>query len=156
MDGSSSHTKFFLSISHNCLPGLGVVQPIRCFEQAGTRAFNKPDLLAMAKGFVKVIEQCGLVGSSLAFRRPQETDPQKGLSQPADGWMDWGSLRECLPEFAGDAIIIAWLRRTGSLVGETGRVLYRGLERVLDLGALDWLSGIPTGEHGGTLHLRMK
>lgn len=131
-------------------------QPIRSLEQAGTSALNRPGLLAMAKGCVKVIEQSGLVGSSMVFRRPQEPDPQTGLSQPALGWVGWELLRDQLPEFAGDAIIIAWLRKTGSLIGDTGRVLYRGMERVLDLGALDWLSGIPCGENGGILHLRLK
>lgn len=117
---------------------------------------TRDTLLDMAKGCVKVVERSGLVGSSMVFRRPQESDPKLQLSQPADGWLDWKSLREHLPEFSGDCIIIAWLRKTGSIVGETGRTLYRGMERVLDLGALDWMSGIPCGENGGTLHARMK
>lgn len=131
-------------------------QPFRCLEQAGTTSFLKPKLLSVAKGVVQVVEQSGLVGSSLVFRMPQQDAAAGGLGQPSDGWLDWEPLRAQLPELAGDTIIIAWLRARGSLIGDTGRVLYRGMERVLDLGALGWLSGIPCGENGGTLHLRLK
>lgn len=116
----------------------------------------KADLLEVARSFVKVIERCGLVGSSTAFRTPQQYAPSSKLVQPADGWLGWEPLRTYLPEFAGDAIIIAWLRQSGSLAGDTGRVLYRGMQRVLDFGALGALSGIPPGDDGGILHLRFK
>lgn len=144
----SNHPTLYamLSILYIVCGIVRVTQPLRCFEQAGTRTFNKPELLAMAKGCVRVVQRSGLVGSSLVFRRPQQADPDSGLTtQPSVGWLNWEALRDHLPEFAGDAIIIAWLRKTGSLVGETGRVLYRGMERVLDLGALGWLSAKMAG-----------
>lgn len=131
-------------------------QPLRCFEQAGTSTMRRAELLELATNFVGVIEQSGLVGSSTAFRKAQQHGTQKTLLQPDDDWMGWEPLRTHLPEFAGDAIIIAWLRERGSLVGDTGRVLYRGMQRVLDFGALGALSGIPPGEDGGILHLRFK
>lgn len=131
-------------------------QPFRCLEMAGTAAFLKAQLLDVAKGIVRVVGESGLVGSSLAFRMPVQQATQDGLEQPSDGWVGWEPLRAHLPEFAGDALIVAWLRSRGSIIGDTGRVLYRGMERVLDLGALGWLSGIPSGEDGGTMYLRLK
>lgn len=131
------------------------LQPIRCLDNAGTSSWRKDALVQLALQVLQVLEKTGLVGSVTAFRAPQQYTQSGAFPQPADGWMEWEHLRAGLPEFAGDAIIIHWLRQRGSIGGSTGRALYRGLQRVMDLGALGALRGIPPcGEGGGTLHLR--
>lgn len=116
---------------------------------------NRSEQVTLAKGFVAVLKQTGLVGSAIAMRLPPGLATPDDLIQPSDGWLGWEALRPGLPEFMGDTVIVAYLRRKGSLVKETGRALYRGLERVMDLGAVAGLYGVPCGELGSTLHLRM-
>lgn len=131
-------------------------QPIRCLDHAGISSWRRDELVELAVQVVKVLEQSGLVGSTTAFRTPQQYSEPGGFTQPTDGWMEWEQLRGGLPEFTGDALIIQWLRQVCSLDdhSSTGRVLYRGLQRVMDLGALGALRGRPCGEPGGVLHLR--
>ena len=113
---------------------------------------SRNQLVEVAQQVVQVVQEAGLLGSPNAFRMPQGSSQHGAFSQPPDGWLEWEQLREGLPEI-GDAIIIAWLTQKGSLAGDTGRVLYKGLQRVMDLGTLGALRGIPCGEGGGILHL---
>ena len=124
---------------------------------SGVSKFCKAELATLAKTCVEVVRQAGLEGSELAFRHPVMAAPaphQADTSPPPETvWQGWEALRDNLPELS-DNIIIEWLRNRGSLKGSTGRVLYRGLQRVLDLGALSGLVGVPCGVGGGVLHLR--
>lgn len=124
---------------------------------AGVSKFCKAQLATLAKTCVEVVREAGLEGSELAFRHPVRAIPaphQPGAFPPPETvWLGWEALRENLPELS-DNIIIRWLKEKGSLKGSTGRVLYRGLQRVLDLGALGGLVGVPCAVEGGPLHLR--
>ena len=129
----------------------------RCLEMSGVSKFCKEQLATLAKACVSVVRAAGLEGSSLSFRHPvmsnQQTQQPASFPLPGTVWQKWEELREKLPEIK-DNIIIRWLTDQGSLKGSTGRVLYRGLQRVLDLGALGGLVGVPCGVSGGLLWLR--
>lgn len=120
---------------------------------------NKDELVVLIRRTIKVLHQCGLVGSPIAFRAPVLSNPPApppGTSPPPEtAWLGWKTLREYLPEIS-DNIIVAWLSNAGSLKGTTGRVLYRGLQRVLDLGALGGLTGSPCGDNGGLMWLKFR
>lgn len=121
---------------------------------SGVSKFCKAQLATLAKTCVEVVREAGLEGSSIAFRHPVMATPaphQPDTFPPQETVMQcWETLRECLQEIS-DNIIIRWLTERGSLKGSTGRVLYRGLQRVLDLGALKGLVGAPCGDDGGIL-----
>ena len=58
----------------------------------------------------------------------------------------------------GEAIIVAWFDRCSSLqvdVDKASRVLYSGLQRMLDLGAINGLCGVPCGR-GDILRLGLR
>lgn len=119
---------------------------------------RKPQLVSLAKACVEVVREAGLVGSPIAFRHPVRStqDQQPGMFPPPETvWLEWETLRGQLPEIS-DNIIIQWLSDKGSLKGSTGRVLYRGLQRVLDFGALGGLFGLPPGDSGGLLFLKFR
>ena len=132
-------------------------QMFRCMEMSGLSGFLKAQLVTLAKACIEVVTDDGLAGSATAFRQPRSSSPpetQPGTFPPPETISHgWQSLREFLPEI-NDSIIISWLRSKGSLKGDTGRVLYRGQERVLDLGSLGSLFGAPSGEEGGLLWLK--
>ena len=121
--------------------------------------FRKAQLVTLAKTCCEVVREAGLEGSPLAFRHPVRSTPQPpqpGTSPPPGTvWLAWEPLRATLPELS-DNVIIKWLKDKRSLKGSTGRVLYRGLQRVLDFGALGQLSGSPCGVDGGLMWLRFK
>ena len=124
---------------------------------AGVSKFLKGQLVTLAKTCVEVVREAGLENSPIAFRHPvlsSSSNQQPPMFPgPEAVWLDWETLRGKLPEF-GDNIIIKWLTYESSLKGSTGRVLYRGLQRVLDFGALSGLNGVPCGANGGLLWLR--
>ena len=122
-------------------------------------SLSKDRLVDLARACMEVVRDCGLVGSPIAFRAPVSSNPAAAQlpdqSPPETDWLEWETLREYLPEL-NDHIIISWLSSKGSLRGATGRVLYRGLQRVLDLGALSGLKGKPCGFNGGILWLKFR
>jgi len=124
---------------------------------SGVSKFLKAQLVTLAKTCVEVVREAGLENSPIAFRHPvlptPSTQQPVTFPGPETAWLEWETLRGKLPEF-GDNIIIRWLTEEGSLKGSTGRVLYRGLQRVLDFGALGGLNGVPCGANGGLLWLR--
>ena len=134
-------------------------QPFRCNEQSGTSSLRKAGLVAMVPNCIKVVTAAGLAGSLLAFRPPVVTTAPVQQSDtylpPTAVWLAWEELRDSLPDFP-DSVIIGWLMETGSLSGETGRVLSKGLRRVMDLGALGVLLGAPCGDDGGVLWLKFR
>lgn len=67
-------------------------------------------------------------------------------------------LKDKLPELH-KAVIIAWLSGTEPSVdgyAYSSRNLYRGMQRALDLGGLEGLSGVPCPAGGGDLWLRLR
>lgn len=118
----------------------------------------------------KVVEESGLAGSRLLFRAPAvSTTPEDTLREvmpdlppPGAHWsQNYATLRPYLPEMQ-EAVILAWLSLDQSRKNwehppaqggseqppkwePPARVLARGMERVMDLGALKGLMGTFVG-----------
>ena len=148
------------------VPLLFAAQPFRCLESSGVGAFNKHKFVEMARAVVDVVSKASLVNTDLAMRPPVksctttvETLRRRLPELPAaECWIhDWEILRSDLPQMS-EATIMAWFQRRSSLqvdIDEASRVLYRGLQRMMDLGALKGLRGVPC-KRGNILWLRLR
>ena len=140
------------------------VQQFRCFESSGLSTAKKATLLELAKKAVRVVNRARLVDSELAMRRPFKRSTKEEILRrrlpdlPAqECWVDnWESLRIDLPEMS-EAVIVEWFQQGSPQlnIGSTSRVLYRGLQRTMDLGVLRGLRGVPSGP-GNIMWLQLR
>eukprot|EP00904_Undaria_pinnatifida_P003200 jgi/Undpi1/12881/HiC_scaffold_7.g02547.m1 len=140
--------------------------PFRCLESSGVGAFNKHELVEMARAVVDVVSKASLVNTDPAMRPPVKSRTTTGETLrrrlpdllAAECWIhDWEILRSDLPQMS-ETTIMAWFQRCSSLqvdIEEASRVLYRGLQRMMDLGALKGLRGVPC-KRGNILWLRLR
>ena len=112
---------------------------------------------------VNVVALSGVANTSLTVRDPRtaSSTPQETLRRRMPQipdpllWVnDWQDLRDDLAEMH-EVTIVAWFRKHFPMVGATSRVLYRGMQRVMDLGAVHSLRGVPCG-YGDILWLSMR
>lgn len=118
----------------------------------------------MATKAVIVVNRARLINSELAMRRPfvRSTSAERIQSRlpdlpQEDCWVkDWKDLRTDLPEMS-EAVIVEWFQQGSPQLNVclTSRVLYRGLQRTMDLGILSGLWGVPCGP-GNILWLRLR
>lgn len=131
---------------------------------------NRASMVKLPQLCSKVVHDSGLTGTRLLFRKPAAVmKPEERLKEvmldlpPAgEHWStDYESLRPHLPEMQ-EAVVLAWLcldqsqknwddspERNGWMPPQRwqapARVLARGMERVMDLGALQGLIGTFVG-----------
>lgn len=120
--------------------------------------------MELATKVVRVVTRARLIDSELATRQPLRRASQEerlvsrlpGLPRPECWVNDWEALKLHLPEM-GEAVIVAWFQQGSPQldIGLTSRVLYRGLQRMMDLGVLRGLRGVPCGL-GNILWLRLR
>ena len=118
----------------------------------------------MATKAVKVVNRARLINSDLAMRLPFQRSTLEERIQSrlpdlpqADCWVQkWEDLRTDLPEMS-EAVIVEWFQQGSPQLNVclTSRVLYRGLQRTMDLGILIGLRGVPCGP-GNILWLRLR
>ncbi|CAM9230493.1 unnamed protein product, partial [Pylaiella littoralis] len=123
----------------------------RCLDNAGTSGFNKALLAQMAGDVVRLIRNCGVLDTNLAFRHPvpdlssfEEKEARLMPDLPATGLRikEWSAMRRYLPEIS-KAVILRFMGEVNKFAGEGSRMWYRSLQRVLDMGNLSRFWAVP-------------
>ncbi|CAN0356168.1 unnamed protein product, partial [Scytosiphon promiscuus] len=124
----------------------------RCLDNAGTSGYNKNLLCTLATDVVRLIRNSGVIGENLAFRHPipdlrlfgeKEKATMPELPAVCLRITEWVALRRYLPEIS-KSVIVGFLQEVNPLASEDTRVWYRGEQRVLDMGNLSRLWGVPS------------
>lgn len=137
-------------------------QVFRCLDNAGTSGFNKALLAKMAGDVVRLIRNCGVLDTNLAFRHPvpdlssfEEKEARLMPDLPATGLRikEWSAMRRYLPEIS-KAVILRFMGEVNKFAGEGSRMWYRSLQRVLDMGNLSRFWAVPAA--GGIMWIGIR
>ncbi|CAM9908416.1 unnamed protein product [Ectocarpus sp. 6 AP-2014] len=133
----------------------------RCLDHAGHSAYLKGPLAELAGQVVAMIKKCGLLNSNQAFRHPvpdlssfqdKERMAMPELPGPRSRIRGFEHLQQHLPEMS-KSVILQFLRQVNPISGEGSRVWYRGMQKVMDMGNLNRLWGVPA--KNGLMYLGM-
>ncbi|CAM9880628.1 unnamed protein product, partial [Ectocarpus fasciculatus] len=134
----------------------------RCLDNAGTSGYLKGPLAELAQQVVAMIKKCGLLNSNQAFRHPvpdlgsfkdKERMVMPDLPGPCSRINGFQHLQQHLPEMS-KSVILQFLQQVNPISGEGSRVWYRGLQKVMDMGNLNRLWGVPA--KNGFMYLGMR
>ncbi|CAM9923246.1 unnamed protein product [Ectocarpus fasciculatus] len=136
---------------------------VRGLERAGVSGENKATLVNLAQRVVEVMGGLSVTDDNLLFRSPVEVATHAetldrempDLPDEAEWLKDHMELREVLPELS-ETVVIDHLSTKDTSVNRRSRNLYRGMQRVMDLGCLDGLEGVPPPPFGGTSWIRFR
>lgn len=144
-------------------------QNIRCLERSGISGDGKRELVDMAGNVMRMVQAVDPSSPRyhLLFRPPREdaTFAEKlkfvmpEMPQREFFITDTDQLIETLPEVA-ESVIAEWLTGGRSVDTRSTRVLYRGMQRAMDLGAAGGLSGVlvwhEDGSSSGVMWVRLR
>lgn len=158
---SLCHTPVTLSLLLRTLP-----QRFRCLERTRVSSANKAQLVVMAENVMRVVGSLVCCDERRHLRAGVDETSRLQRRRaympdlPAERfWItDHLQLKDKLPEIH-ETVIISWLsgmEPTSDGGTYTSRNLYRGMQRALDLGGLEGLSGVPCPAEGGHLWLRLR
>lgn len=138
------------------------MQLVRGLERSGVTGEKKDQLVALADKVRQVLGSLRIEDNDMLLRRPPEHTTREAILArrmpnipSVHAWnTDLSRLRPHLPAVS-EAVIVDHLSSTES-TSTMSRRYYRGMRRVLDLGSVKGLWGIPCPRSGGILWLRFR